>query len=370
MSQSITVGINGFGRIGRAVLRASLHPSNADIKVVHINNLASPDIAAHLLNYDSVHGSLQTSHNITATNTNTNTKETTTPNTHQDTQHDTALRLCGTFRGEDNHTQYISYSRHTDPEMIPWEQLGVDMVLECSGAFNSYEGASSHHRGGAKRVLVSAPCQEAPLTVVYGVNDHNITGQETIISNASCTTNCLAVVAHLLCENFGVDHASMSTVHAYTSDQKLLDGPHKDLRRARSAALSMIPTTTGAAKMVGEVVPKLKDKIHGMAIRVPTANVSLTDAVFALSCDTSIQDVHAVLTEAAANTLKGVLGISALPLVSCDYNGSTYSATVDTSFSKIINKRMCKLLLWYDNETGFSWRMLDVARSWIAKSSA
>ena len=337
---TLRIGINGFGRIGRALFRAAYHPKNlGKFEVVHVNNLSPMAINTHLLHYDSVHGPFESRIEI-------HEKDSPTP-----------YWTLG--------DQRISWSSHPQPQNIPWGDLGVDVVMECSGAFTKGDSTTQHLRGGAPRVLISAPANPADLTVVYGVNHGDIQGSERVISNASCTTNCLAVAAQVMVQHFKVVRGSMTTVHAYTSDQRLLDSAHKDWRRARSAPGSMIPTTTGAARTVGKVIPELAGKLDGMAVRVPVNNVSLTDVVWELKNPVSAEEVNAKLKEAAHSSLKNVLGWSDEPLVSTDYCGSTYSAVVDSLLTKVIDEKLCKMVLWYDNEVAFSWRMLDVARYWV-----
>ena len=327
---SIKLGINGFGRIGRVVFRAALkHP---DVEVVAINDLTDANTMAHLLKYDSVHGTLD-----------------------QD-----VVAGEGSIRVGDREVPIRSVR---DPESIGWRDLGVDIVAECTGIFRDRDGATKHLAAGARKVIISAPATEPDITIVMGVNHQQYDPrQHNIISNASCTTNCLAPVAKVLLENFGIKHGLMTTIHAYTGDQRLLDFPHKDLRRARSAALSMVPTTTGAAKAVALVLPELSGKLNGLAIRVPTPNVSMVDLVASLEKDGLTQsEVNGALKEASEQgSLKGFLGYSELPLVSIDYNGSTFSSVVDAPTTYVINN-MVKVMAWYDNESGYSHRMVDLA---------
>lgn len=327
---TIKVGINGFGRIGRVVARAAFRQK--DIEIVHINDLTSTDTLAHLLKYDSVHG------------------------VHgEEVRADGDSIVVGDRR--------ISVSAIRSPNEIPWGDKGVDVVYECTGIFRKKEDAQQHIKAGAKKVLISAPAKDEDITVVYGVNHDKLESSHTIVSNGSCTTNCLAPVAKVLHENFGgIQHGLMTTIHAYTNDQKVLDLPHSDLRRARAAAMSMIPTSTGAAKAIGLVMPELKGKFNGMAIRVPTANVSLVDVTVQLGKDVTVEEVNGALKKAAEGPLKGVLGYSDEPLVSIDYNGNTASSTVDALSTDVIGGSLVKVLSWYDNETGFSNRMLDVTR--------
>ena len=326
---SIKLGINGFGRIGRIVLRAALkHP---DVEVVAINDLTDAETMAYLLKHDSVHGQLDV--DVTAK--------------------------------EDSITvgdQSIAIRSVKNPEEIGWGDFGVDIAAECTGIFRDREGASKHLAAGARKVLISAPAGDPDITIVMGVNSNQYDPrQHHIISNASCTTNCLAPVAKVLLENFGLKHGLMTTIHSYTGDQRLLDFPHKDLRRARAAALSMIPTTTGAAKAVALVLPELSGKLNGLAIRVPTPNVSLVDLVATIDkSGVTESDINEALKQASEDSLAGYLGYSDGPLVSTDFNGSTLSSVVDAPTTYVIDD-MVKVLSWYDNESGYSHRMVDLA---------
>lgn len=326
---AVKLGINGFGRIGRLVLRASLEKE--DIEVVAVNDLTNAETMAHLLKYDSVHGIL-----------------------------DREIKSGQDGISVDDFN--IAVTSVKDPEKIPWADMGVDIVLECTGLFRDHVEASKHLSAGARKVIISAPAEDPDLTVVMGVNENRYDPQtHHIISNASCTTNCLAPVAKVLLENFGIKSGLMTTIHAYTGDQRLLDFPHKDLRRARSAALSMIPTTTGAATSVGLVIPELDGKLTGLAVRVPTPNVSLVDFVAKVDKEgLTLSDVNEVLKNASETFRPGILGFSDAPLVSVDYNGSTFSSIVDASGTFVIGN-MVKVLAWYDNEMGYSHRMVDVA---------
>ena len=327
---TLKVGINGFGRIGRVVTRAALESN--DIEIVHINDLTDPKTLAHLLKYDSVHGRLG---------------------------HD--VKVDGDYLNIGKHK--ISVSAIRTPNEIPWGEKGADIVFECTGIFRKKIDAEQHIKAGAKKVLISAPAVDEDLTVVYGVNHEKLTAEHRIVSNGSCTTNCLAPVAKVLHETFGgIEDGLMTTVHAYTNDQSILDLPHSDLRRARAAAMSMIPTSTGAAKAIGLVMPELKGKLNGMAIRVPTANVSVVDLTVRLGKSVTKEEVNKALQEASAGPLKGILGYSDEPLVSIDYNGCTASSTVDALSTDVIGGNLVKVVSWYDNETGFSNRMLDVAK--------
>ncbi len=327
---TIKVGINGFGRIGRNLLRAAL--GSSDLEFVAVNDITDAKTLAHLLKYDSVHGVLPST--VTA--------------------EDQALIVDGTR---------IKVLSERDPAKLPWAQLGVRVVLECTGLFTAREAAARHLDAGAKKVIISAPAKGADMTLCYGVNHTGYRPQEHhVISNASCTTNCLAPVAKVLHESFGVKRGLMTTIHSYTNDQRILDLPHKDLRRARAAAMSMIPTTTGAARAVGEVLPALKGKLDGMAVRVPTANVSLVDLVAELERPATEKDVNDALRAAAAGSLQGIMQCAEAPLVSTDFNGCPYSSTVDLELTKVIDGNFVKVLSWYDNEWGFSARMVDVTR--------
>ena len=328
---AVRVAINGFGRIGRLVMRAIYESGRKDIEVVAINDLGDVKTNAHLLRYDSVHGRFP----------------------HQ-------VRIVdGGFDVGGGTVRVLS---ERDPSKLPWGELGIDIAMECTGIFTSKERASAHLQAGAKKVLISAPATDADLTVVFGVNDDKLTPEHKIVSNASCTTNCLAPVAKVLHEVIGIERGYMTTVHSYTGDQNVVDTLHKDLHRARAAALSMIPTSTGAAKAVGLVLPELKGKLDGTAIRVPTPNVSMIDLVFTASRDTSAEEVNEAMRRAAqSNELKGVLAVNDEPLVSVDFNHDPHSSTFDLGQTQVIEKRMVRVLSWYDNEWGFSNRMADTA---------
>jgi glyceraldehyde 3-phosphate dehydrogenase len=324
----IRVGINGFGRIGRILFRAGYK----DLEIVGINNLDSLKGSAHLLKYDSTHG-------IFEGDVSYNEKE---------------LVVNG---------KAIKYSSKKDPSEIPWKDWGVDVVLECTGVMKGREDYQKHVAAGAKKVFISAPADGVDLTVVYGVNHEKYDpAKHVFISNASCTTNCLAPLAKVIEENFGIESGTMMTIHSYTNDQRILDGVHKDLRRARSAAISMIPTTTGAAKAVGLVMPELKGKIDGLSVRVPTPNVSLVDFTFRSNKDVTVEAINAALTKASQTNLKGVLAVENEELVSVDYNGNKFSSIIDLPTTMVVSPRMAKVLSWYDNETGFSNRMVDVIK--------
>ncbi|MFY0660558.1 MAG: type I glyceraldehyde-3-phosphate dehydrogenase [Shimia sp.] len=325
---TVTVGINGFGRIGRSTLMHIAEEAREDVRVVKINATGPLDTAAHLIRYDSVHGRFR--NEVIAGN--------------------------GTMDvGQGPMRMYSTY----DMDELDWD--GVDVVLECTGNFNDGEKAQKHLERGAKKVLISAPAKNVQKTIVFGVNDTQLEANDNMISNGSCTTNCLAPVAKVLNNAFGIEEGIMTTIHAYTGDQPTLDRRHKDLYRARAAAMSMIPTSTGAAKALGEVLPELKGKLDGSAIRVPTPNVSAVDLTFTASKDVTLEDVNAVMAEAAAGEMKGVLGYNDLPLVSVDFNHTTESATFAADQTKVLGKRLVRVLAWYDNEWGFSARMADVA---------
>jgi len=323
------VGINGFGRIGRNFLRASL--SSDKFEIVAINDLTDAKTLAHLLCYDSVHGRFQGKVEII------------------DNQY---LSING---------QKIKILAQADPAQLPWKDLGVDIVLESTGRFTASAPCQKHVEAGAKKVIISAPAKDPDVTIVMGVNDKDYNPENhTIISNASCTTNCLAPLAKVLLENFGIAKGFMTTIHSYTNDQRILDFPHKDMRRARAAALSMIPTTTGAAVAVSLVLPELKGKLDGMAIRVPTPNVSIVDLVAELERDVTKEEVNTALKEAAEGSLKGILGVCEDPLVSADFNGNPLSSIVDAACTNVISGNMVKVLSWYDNEWGYSNRIKNL----------
>ena len=328
---AVRVAINGFGRIGRLVLRAAYEHKHTEIEVVGINDLGPVETNAHLLRYDSVHGRFP--------------GEVTTGDNWMDIG-----------RGK------IRVTAERDPAKLPWRELGVDVALECTGIFTKREAAAKHLEAGAKRVIMSAPADGADMTVVMGVNQEELKPAHQVISNASCTTNCLAPVAHVLHQGVGIERGYMTTIHAYTGDQNTVDTLHSDLRRARAAAMSLIPTSTGAARAVGLVLPALKGKLDGTAIRVPTANVSLIDFKFDAARETSGDEVNALMEEAAkSNRLKGILGINRAPTVSIDFNHDSHSSTFDVTQTQVLDKRFVRVLSWYDNEWGFSNRMSDTA---------
>jgi glyceraldehyde 3-phosphate dehydrogenase len=325
----IKLGINGFGRIGRLVFRALI--DHDELEVVGVNDLMDSATMAHLLTYDSVHGKLDME--VTAKNG--------------------AIEVDG---------KSVAVTSIKDPASLAWKDFGVDIVAECTGLFRDHENASKHLTAGARKVIISAPAQKPDVTIVMGVNSNQYDPKHHhIISNASCTTNCLAPMAKVLLENFGIKRGLMTTIHSYTGDQRLLDFPHKDLRRARAAAMSMIPTTTGAAKAVALVLPELSGKLNGLAIRVPTPNVSIVDFVASLEkTGVTVTDVNSALKEASEKSLAGILGFNDLPLVSTDFNGSKLSSIIDGPTTYVVDN-MVKVLSWYDNETGYSNRMVDLA---------
>ncbi len=328
---AVRVAINGFGRIGRLVLRAAYEHKHTEIEVVGINDLGPVATNAHLLRYDSVHGRFP--------------GEVTTGDNWMDIG-----------RGK------IRVTAERDPARLPWKELGVDVALECTGIFTRRETAAKHLEAGARRVIISAPAEGADMTIVMGVNHDELSPSHTVISNASCTTNCLAPVAYVLHQGIGIQRGYMTTIHSYTGDQNTVDTLHSDLRRARAAALSLIPTSTGAARAVGLVLPALKGKLDGTAIRVPTANVSLIDFTFDAARDTSADEVNTLMEEAAkSNRLRGIVGINKAPTVSIDFNHDSHSSTFDVTQTQVLDKSFVRVLSWYDNEWGFSNRMVEVA---------
>ena len=328
---AINVAISGFGRIGRLVLRSIIENKRKDINIVAINDLAPVETNAFLLSYDSIHGPLKEKVNI--------------KNGHM---------IVGKKK--------IAVLKERDPKQLPWKKLKIDIVFECTGLFPSKETASMHLTAGAKKVLVSAPCSDADKTIVYGVNHETLTKKDTVVSNASCTTNCLAPVTKVLNDNFGIVHGYMTTIHAYTGDQKVLDTFHSDPRRARAAALSMIPTSTGAAKAVGLVMPELAGKLDGSAIRVPTPNVSLIDFKFVTKNKVTANDINKAMTKASkTKNFKRVLTVNSEPLVSSDFNHNPASSNFDLTQTQVIDGTFGRVLSWYDNEWGFSNRMCDTA---------
>jgi len=333
---ALRIAINGFGRIGRMVMRAAI--TDGDIEFVAINDLTDAATLAHLFKYDSVHGTFPGSVEAREGHLIINGKE-------------------------------IAVHAVKDPTELPWGAGKIDVVIESTGRFTARDKAAAHLQAGAKRVIISAPATNEDITIVIGVNDYLYDpDKHFVISNASCTTNCLAPVAKVLLDTFGIENGLMTTVHSYTNDQNILDLPHKDLRRARAAAMSMIPTTTGAAKAVALVLPELKGKLDGMAIRVPTPNVSVVDLVVTLTKKADAVTVNAALKEASNGALKGILGFEESPLVSIDFNGNPLSSIVDASCTKVIGGTMLKVLSWYDNECGFSNRVVDLLRLIASKN--
>jgi glyceraldehyde 3-phosphate dehydrogenase len=324
------VAINGFGRIGRLTFRAYLESGRKDLDFVAINDLGSAEINAHLLEFDSVHGRFPGK-----------------------------VSVAGGHLKADG--QDVAVLSEATPEKLPWRDLGVDIVMECTGRFTDREGAAKHLTAGAKRVLVSAPCSGADLTVVYGVNNDKLTQEHHVVSNASCTTNCLAPVAQVLNDVIGIKHGYMTTIHAYTGDQRTVDTLHNDPYRARASAVNLIPTSTGAAKAVGLVLPKLKGKLDGAAIRVPVPNVSLVDLTFQALRPTTAEEINQAMIAAANGPLKGVLGVNAKPLVSTDFNHDPLSSIFDLKSTHVVDGTFCRVVSWYDNEWGFSNRMSDTA---------
>jgi glyceraldehyde 3-phosphate dehydrogenase len=328
----IRVAINGFGRIGRNVLRSAKQAGGEDIDFVAVNDLTDAATLAHLLKYDSVHGHYPGSVDVA----------------------DGGLVVDG---------DEIAVFSERDPAQLPWADLGIDIVIESTGHFSDRDGAAKHLTAGAKKVIISAPGKNEDITIVLGVN-HDQYDSEThdVISNASCTTNCLAPVVKVLVESFGFRHGLMTTIHAYTNDQSILDLPHSDLRRARAAGISMIPTTTGAAKATGLVLPAVAGRIDGMALRVPTSDVSIVDVVVEVEQDTTAEEVNAAFRDAASGALQGILDVSDEPLVSIDYRGNPFSSIVDSLSTAVMSGRMVKVLSWYDNEWGYSNRVVDLVR--------
>ena len=327
---SVKVAINGFGRIGRNILRSIIENKNDNIKVVGINDLGPIETNAHLLKYDSVHGILNSDVIINGTDLDVGTGP-------------------------------IKVTAERNPENLPWKELDVDVVLECTGIFTSKEKAQQHITAGAKKVLISAPASGVDLTVVYGVNHKKISSEHQILSNASCTTNCLAPLAYVLNKSIGIENGFMTTIHSYTGDQPTLDTMHSDLYRARAAAANMIPTSTGAAKAVGLVLPELDGKLDGVAIRVPTQNVSVVDFKFNSKKETSIEEINEAIKIASENELKNILSFSDKKLVSSDFNHNPSSSIFHSDQTKVMNKKFVRILSWYDNEWGFSNRMCDTA---------
>ena len=333
----IKVGINGMGRIGRMILRSIIEYNYANFEIKHINNRANSETCANLLKYDSVHGKFNANVDFEENNLIINKNK-------------------------------ISFGQETDINRINWEKFGVDYVFECTGKFNSKDKLSVHLKNGAKKVIVSAPCKNADKTIVFGVNEAQINNKDNIISAASCTTNCLAPVAHVLNENFEIEKGFMTTIHSFTSDQRILDNSHKDPRRARSASQSIVPTSTGASKSIGEIIPSLKGKLEGVAMRVPTPNVSLLELVFCTKKDLSIDKINSAFKNFISKQNKKILEMTEEKLVSIDFNHNPASSIIDASLTNVVGKNMGKISAWYDNEWGFSNRMCDLAE-YLHKSS-
>ena len=325
---TLKVGINGFGRIGRMALRSIIENNRKDLEVVAINNRGNTEISSFLLKHDTVHGKLKSKINHTEKSIEINGKK-------------------------------IDMMHEVEISKIDWKKYKVDVVLECTGKFNTKEKCSQHINSGAKKVVVSAPCKGA-INVIFGVNEKSLKSNDQVISAASCTTNCLAPVVKVLDENFGIERGFMTTIHSYTPDQRLLDNSHKDLRRSRSAPNSIIPTTTGATKSLGDVIPSLKNKIEGISIRVPTPNVSLVEFVFSSSKNLTVEKINNSFLKASKSKLKNILDINSEPFVSSDFNHNPHSAIVDLSLTKVVENKMAKVSAWYDNEWGFASRMNDL----------
>ena len=328
---TVKIGINGLGRIGRMVVRSILENKNKNIEIKHINNRTDSKNSCHLLKYDSIHGRFNADIKFNEKNLFINRKK-------------------------------ISFTRETEINKIDWKKNDVDIVLECTGKNNSKDKSFQHIKSGAKKVIVSAPCKNADKTIVYGVNHKLLNSSDKIISAASCTTNCLAPVAYILNREFKIEKAFMTTIHSYTTDQRLLDNSHKDPRRARSAAQSIVPTSTGASKALGEIIPELKGKVEGLAMRVPTPNVSLVDLVFNSKKKLSIKKINDTFKKASKKELKNILEVTEEKLVSIDFNHNQSSAIVDLSLTNVVGENMGKISAWYDNEWGFASRMCDLAK--------
>ena len=326
----IKVGINGMGRIGRMILRSIIENKNKNIEIKHINNKTSPELCSKLIKYDSIHGKFNGN-----------------------------INFINNFLIINN--RKIPFTQETDLKNIKWKKSGVEIVFECTGKFNSKEKLLQHLKNGAKRVVVSAPCKNADKTIVYGVNENQINKGDKIISAASCTTNCLAPVVNVLHKKFKIEKGFMTTIHAFTSDQRILDNSHKDPRRARSASQSIVPTSTGASKAIGDIIPSLKGKLEGVAMRVPTTNVSIVEFVFITKDDLSVEMINESLKKFSNRNKKKILEITNEKLVSIDFNHNKASAIVDASLTKVIGENMGKISAWYDNEWGFSNRMCDIA---------
>ena len=327
---TVKIGINGLGRIGRMIIRSLIENNNKKVEIKHINSRSNSGVVSSLLKYDSIHGKF----NCEIKNG------------------DNFLKING---------KKITFSQYTNLNEINWKKFGVDYVLECTGKFNSKEKLHTHIKNGAKKVIVSAPCKNADKTIVYGVNHKSISKKDLVISAASCTTNCLAPIAYVLNKEFKIEKGFMTTIHSYTTDQRLLDNSHKDLRRARSAAQSMVPTSTGASKAIGEIIPELKGKLEGLAIRVPTPNVSLVDLVFNSKNKLTVKKINDSFKKASKKELKNVLFATDEKLVSIDFNHNPNSSIVDLSLTNVVGDDMGKVSAWYDNEWGFASRMCDLA---------
>ena len=327
---TIKVGINGMGRIGRMVIRAIVESQNKNIEIKHINNRSNSEASCNLIKYDSVHGKFNANLGFDENHLIINKKK-------------------------------ITFSQESKIENINWKKFDVDYVFECTGKFNSKEKLLTHIKNGAKKIIVSAPCKDADKTIVYGVNENILSKEDQIVSAASCTTNCLAPVANVLNENFEIEKGFMTTIHAFTSDQRILDNSHKDPRRARSASQSIVPTSTGASKAIGEIIPSLKGKLEGVAMRVPTPNVSLIELVFCTKKEIDKEKINEAFAQAVKKQSKRVLEITKEELVSIDFNHNSASAIVDSSLTNVVGKNMGKISAWYDNEWGFSNRMCDIA---------
>ena len=328
---AVKIGINGLGRIGRMVIRSIIENKDNSIEIKHVNNRSNAEISSQLLKYDSIHGKFNSKISFNEKNLIINNKK-------------------------------ISFTQETDSSKINWDKYGVEIVLECTGKNNSKEKSLQHLKNGAKKVIVSAPCKNADKTIVFGVNHKKLKKNDLIISAASCTTNCLAPVAHVLHKEFEIENGFMTTIHSYTTDQRLLDNSHKDLRRGRSAAQSMVPTSTGASKAIGEIIPQLKGKLEGLAIRVPTPNVSLVDLVFNSKKKLSLEKINESFKKASTKELKNIIETTQEKLVSIDFNHNPNSAIVDLSLTSVIGNKMGKVSAWYDNEWGFASRMCDLAK--------
>jgi len=326
---SIKIGINGLGRIGRMIIRSLIENNNKEIEIKHVNSRSNTEVVSSLLKYDSIHGKFN----------------------------------CE-IKHKDNHLiingKKITFSQYSNLNEIKWKNFGVDYVLECTGKFNSKEKLIPHIKNGAKKVIVSAPCKGA-INIIFGVNQKTLKNSDQVISATSCTTNCLAPVAKVINDNFGIETGFMITIHSYTADQRLLDNSHKDLRRARSAPNSIIPTTTGATKSLGDVIPELKGKVEGISIRVPTPNVSLVEFVFSSKKNLSVEKINNSLSKASKSELKNILDTTHEQLISTDFNHNAHSAIIDLSLTKVIEAKMAKVSAWYDNEWGFACRMCDLA---------